>query len=170
MSPSEQPDSNQKEPLSEKEPTPEQTEPPSEQKDPAAKPELKPETKDLPVEQTKLEPETKDLPTGTPEPAPEQQDPPPKQQPANTLSSPPSAPTSNPIQGGRKGKDEGGLASKAGEVAAGAVPNAGFELPGAPQLEEDKSSLKIKIHLNIRAKVRLELDAQIYGDVVIGLL
>jgi hypothetical protein len=30
--------------------------------------------------------------------------------------------------------------------------------------------LKIKIHLNIHAKVRLDLDAQIYGDVVIGLL
>ena len=175
MPPSDQTDpSTQKEKPSETtEPTPEQSESPSEKKEepkPTAQPELKPETKDLPVEQTELKPETKDLPAGPPEPAAEQQDPPSEQKPANTLSPPSSAPADTRPKGGRQGKDEGDLASKAGEVAAGAVPNAGFELPGAPQLEEDKSSLKIKIHLNIRAKVRLELDAQIYGDVVIGLL
>lgn len=32
------------------------------------------------------------------------------------------------------------------------------------------SSLNIKISLNLHAKVRLDLDAQIYGDITIGLL
>ncbi|CRL29417.1 unnamed protein product [Penicillium camemberti] len=36
--------------------------------------------------------------------------------------------------------------------------------------EDDKGSLQIKIHLNLHAKIKLELDAQIYGDIVIGLL
>jgi hypothetical protein len=35
---------------------------------------------------------------------------------------------------------------------------------------DEKGALKIKVHLNLHAKVRLDLDAQIYGDVVIGLL
>lgn len=36
--------------------------------------------------------------------------------------------------------------------------------------EDDKGSLQIKIHLDLHAKVRLELDADLYGDIVIGLL
>lgn len=36
--------------------------------------------------------------------------------------------------------------------------------------EGKEGSLNIRIHLNLHAKVRLDLDAQIYGDIVIGLL
>lgn len=36
--------------------------------------------------------------------------------------------------------------------------------------EDDKGSLQIKIHLDLHAKVRLDLDADLYGDIVIGLL
>ncbi|KAJ5103013.1 hypothetical protein N7532_003542 [Penicillium argentinense] len=36
--------------------------------------------------------------------------------------------------------------------------------------EKDKDSLNIKIHLDLHAKVRLDLEADVYGDVVIGLL
>lgn len=46
-----------------------------------------------------------------------------------------------------------------------------MQIPGVTQGGDEKEgSLKIKIHLNLHAKVRLDLDAQIYGDVVIGLL
>ncbi|KAJ5501854.1 hypothetical protein N7463_004728 [Penicillium fimorum] len=36
--------------------------------------------------------------------------------------------------------------------------------------DDDKGSLNIKIHLDLHAKVRLDLEADIYGDIVIGLL
>ncbi|KAJ5768997.1 hypothetical protein N7520_003556 [Penicillium odoratum] len=36
--------------------------------------------------------------------------------------------------------------------------------------EDDKGSLQIKIHLDLHAKIRLDLDADLYGDIVIGLL
>lgn len=35
---------------------------------------------------------------------------------------------------------------------------------------EDNGSLNIKIHLDLHAKVKLDLEADIYGDIVIGLL
>ncbi|KAJ5669435.1 hypothetical protein N7462_010505 [Penicillium macrosclerotiorum] len=90
---------------------------------------------------------------------------------ANTHpSQPPSTtPTETRPSGGRKNKspeeEVGDVANKATSV----LPTGDMQIPG-PSQDEDKSSLKIKIHLNIHAKVRLELDAQIYGDVVIGLL
>ncbi|RAH85586.1 hypothetical protein BO86DRAFT_436871 [Aspergillus japonicus CBS 114.51] len=52
----------------------------------------------------------------------------------------------------------------------GLVPNSGMKAPGATQEEDGKESLRIRIHLNLHAKVKLELDAQLYGDIVIGLL
>lgn len=101
-------------------------------------------------------------------------EPPPPQKSSTDNSSSPSTPTDQRPQGNRKGKTEdeaGGVANKVGEVVPGALPNSGMQVPGATLPEdEEKSSLKIKIHLNIHAKVRLDLDAQIYGDVVIGLL
>lgn len=89
---------------------------------------------------------------------------------ANTPSSPQpsltSAATDNLPKGNRKNKG-----SEEGEKTNDVVPNSGLQVPGAPlQSDDEKSSLKIKIHLNIHAKVRLDLDAQVYGDVVIGLL
>lgn len=36
--------------------------------------------------------------------------------------------------------------------------------------DNDKGSLNIKIHLDLHAKVKLDLEADIYGDIVIGLL
>lgn len=36
--------------------------------------------------------------------------------------------------------------------------------------KEDDGSLNIKIHLDLHAKVRLDLEADLYGDIVIGLL
>lgn len=36
--------------------------------------------------------------------------------------------------------------------------------------KEDDGSLNIRIHLDLHAKVRLDLDADLYGDIVIGLL
>ncbi|KAJ5923457.1 hypothetical protein N7454_008702 [Penicillium verhagenii] len=38
------------------------------------------------------------------------------------------------------------------------------------QVEDDKGSLNIKIHLDLHAKVKLDLEADLYGDIVIGLL
>jgi hypothetical protein len=46
------------------------------------------------------------------------------------------------------------------------IPGVTAGTPG----KEEKNSLQIKIHLNLHAKVRLDLDAKLYGDVVIGLL
>jgi hypothetical protein len=36
--------------------------------------------------------------------------------------------------------------------------------------KDDKGSLNIRIHLDLHAKVRLDLEADLYGDIVIGLL
>jgi hypothetical protein len=36
--------------------------------------------------------------------------------------------------------------------------------------EDDKGSLKIRIHLDLRAKVKLDLEADLYGDIIIALL
>ncbi|KAJ5721667.1 uncharacterized protein N7483_009601 [Penicillium malachiteum] len=36
--------------------------------------------------------------------------------------------------------------------------------------KEDKGSLNIRIHLDLHAKIKLGLEADLYGDVVIGLL
>jgi hypothetical protein len=36
--------------------------------------------------------------------------------------------------------------------------------------KDDNGSLSIKIHLDLHAKVKLDLEADLYGDVVIGLL
>ncbi|KAJ5810769.1 hypothetical protein N7447_010285 [Penicillium robsamsonii] len=36
--------------------------------------------------------------------------------------------------------------------------------------DDDKGSLNIRIHLDLHAKVRLDLEADLYGDIVIGLL
>ncbi|PWY87791.1 hypothetical protein BO70DRAFT_203338 [Aspergillus heteromorphus CBS 117.55] len=54
------------------------------------------------------------------------------------------------------------------ESAGGLV--GGLVLPGEQQGQDEKESLKIRIHLNLHAKVKLDLDAQLYGDIVIGLL
>lgn len=132
-----------------------------------------------PAEQVPI-PGQQESPAGQPGPLSEKQDSPTEQQnpigqdtPEQTLANslpPPSAPTTDARpQGGRKGKADDEVTGKVGELAD-TVPNAGLMIPGAPQQEDDKSSLKIKIHLNLHAKVRLELDAQIYGDIVIGLL
>ncbi|KAJ5108172.1 hypothetical protein N7456_004847 [Penicillium angulare] len=77
--------------------------------------------------------------------------------------------------GGRRGKsdDEMNGATRGGELVAGnagGITTAGLQLPGKLLNEDEKSALKIKVHLNLHAKVRLDLDAQIYGDVVIGLM
>lgn len=45
-----------------------------------------------------------------------------------------------------------------------------MKAPGLTANKEEKSNLKISIHLNLHAKVKLDLDAQLYGDIVIGLL
>lgn len=45
-----------------------------------------------------------------------------------------------------------------------------MKAPGVTANQDEKSNLKISIHLNLRAKVKLDLDAQLYGDIVIGLL
>ncbi|RAH75305.1 uncharacterized protein BO66DRAFT_444968 [Aspergillus aculeatinus CBS 121060] len=55
-------------------------------------------------------------------------------------------------------------------ISQGLVPNSGMKAPGPTQEEDGKESLRIRIHLNLHAKVKLELDAQLYGDIVIGLL
>jgi hypothetical protein len=75
--------------------------------------------------------------------------------------------------GGRKDRNDDTLLATAGEAAKEIPANSGMQLPGVTPGtpgKDDKSSLQIKIHLNLHAKVRLELDAQIYGDIVIGLL
>ncbi|KAJ5540807.1 hypothetical protein N7494_005883 [Penicillium frequentans] len=151
----EQPAPSEKEdtPPGQENPTPaEQVPTPGQQESPAVQPDPPSEKHDSPTEQQN--------PIGQETPEQTLANPPP----------PPSAPTTDARpQGGRKGKADDEVTGKVGELAD-TVPNAGLMIPGAPQQEDDKSSLKIKIHLNLHAKVRLELDAQIYGDIVIGLL
>jgi hypothetical protein len=90
----------------------------------------------------------------------------------------PNSPTAEtvPTLGGRKGNSPDDTAGGVGETAQSALPSTGgLSVPGVTDTgkkngEDDKGSLQIKIHLNLHAKVKLELDAQIYGDIVIGLL
>ncbi|KAJ5727515.1 hypothetical protein N7493_005335 [Penicillium malachiteum] len=98
---------------------------------------------------------------------------------ANNLSPPVSIPTEPRPVGGRRNKsdDEANGTTRGGELVAGrtggagAISNAGLQIPGKLLNDPDeKAALKVKVHLNLHAKVRLDLDAQIYGDVVIGLL
>ncbi|KAJ5776105.1 uncharacterized protein N7511_001116 [Penicillium nucicola] len=81
---------------------------------------------------------------------------------------------SSPPKGGRQERDaDNNPLNTATDTANGAASNLGMEMPGVTPGtpgKDDKSSLQIKIHLNLHAKVRLDLDAKIYGDVVIGLL
>ncbi|KAJ5155194.1 hypothetical protein N7492_007997 [Penicillium capsulatum] len=91
----------------------------------------------------------------------------PAQAPANSPSPSPSATTTDNRPGdNRKGNRDDNL-----PVVDQGVPTGDLQIPGVTKGGDEKdSSLKIKIHLNLHAKVRLDLDAQIYGDVVIGLL
>ncbi|CAG8356391.1 unnamed protein product [Penicillium salamii] len=76
-----------------------------------------------------------------------------------------------PIQGGRKDSQEvDDTVGAVGDLAKGSA--GGLQIPGKTDTggKDDKGSLQIKIHLNLHAKVKLELDAQVYGDIVIGLL
>ncbi|KAF4764536.1 hypothetical protein N7455_003910 [Penicillium solitum] len=91
----------------------------------------------------------------------------------------PNSPTTEsvPALGGRKGSNlADDPVGAVGETAQGALPStSGLTVPGVTDTgkkdgEDDKGSLQIKIHLNLHAKIKLELDAQIYGDIVIGLL
>ncbi|KAJ5653102.1 hypothetical protein N7490_000105 [Penicillium lividum] len=127
------------------------------------------------------EPDQPESLAAQPDPQSEKQDPPTEQQnstgqdtseePLANSPLPPSATTTDARPtGGRKGGITDDATNQVSNLAS-EVPNCGLLLPGIPQTSaEDKSSLKIKIHLNLHAKVKLELDAQIYGDVVIGLL
>jgi hypothetical protein len=117
---------------------------------------------------------TKNKPRPPPNPNPPKRTPSPEPQ-ALANSPPPStnAITDTLPKGGRKGnrpeEELGNVGNKAGDIAN--LPSSGLTIPGETKGDtEGKESLKIKIHLNLHAKVRLELDAQIYGDVVIGLL
>ncbi|KAJ5756138.1 hypothetical protein N7533_005681 [Penicillium manginii] len=90
---------------------------------------------------------------------------------ANLPPLPSSPATTTRPEGNRKaGQDPVGDATgQAGELADGLT--SGLQIPGKTQGGDEKDgSLRIKIHLNLHAKVRLDLDAQIYGDIVIGLL
>ncbi|KAJ5661822.1 uncharacterized protein N7477_009438 [Penicillium maclennaniae] len=75
-------------------------------------------------------------------------------------------------KGGRKGnrpeEELGGVTNKVGD----ALPSTGLTMPNETKggSEGKEGRLNIKIHLSLYAKVRLDLDAQIYGDIVIGLL
>ncbi|KAJ5497523.1 hypothetical protein N7463_009510 [Penicillium fimorum] len=90
----------------------------------------------------------------------------------------PNSPTTEsiPALGGRKGNPADDPVGAVGETAQGALPStSGLTVPGVTDTgkkdgEDEKGSLQIKIHLNLHAKIKLELDAQIYGDIVIGLL
>ncbi|CAG8900206.1 unnamed protein product [Penicillium egyptiacum] len=90
----------------------------------------------------------------------------------------PNSPTAEtvPPLGGRKGNSPEDTVGAVGDTAQSALPStSGLAVPGVTDIgkktgEDDKGSLQIKIHLNLHAKVKLELDAQIYGDIVIGLL
>ncbi|KAJ5216266.1 uncharacterized protein N7498_002673 [Penicillium cinerascens] len=110
-------------------------------------------------------PPNPNLPKRTPSPDPQ----------AFTNSPPPSttAMTDSLPKGGRKGnrpdEEHSIFGNKGGGIAT--QPSSGLTIPGETLGDtEGKESLKIKIHLNLHAKVRLDLDAQLYGDIVIGLL
>ncbi|KAJ9488750.1 hypothetical protein VN97_g4561 [Penicillium thymicola] len=88
----------------------------------------------------------------------------------------PNSPTTESGLGNRKGTPADDTTGAISDTAQGALPKTGgLTIPGVTDTgkkegEDDKGSLQIKIHLNLHAKVKLELDAQIYGDIVIGLL
>ncbi|KAI2813534.1 hypothetical protein CBS63078_9848 [Aspergillus niger] len=73
----------------------------------------------------------------------------------------------NPTLGNRRNNR---AEEEAASAAAAVLPNEGMKAPGVTANQDEKSNLKISIHLNLRAKVKLDLDAQLYGDIVIGLL
>lgn len=97
-------------------------------------------------------------------------------EPATNTSSPVvSIPSEARPVGGRRNKSEdetnGPTRGQLVPGGAGSISSAGLQMPGKLLNDpEEKGALKIKVHLNLHAKVRLDLDAQIYGDVVIGLL
>jgi hypothetical protein len=102
----------------------------------------------------------------------------PSPEPEALANSPPpsiSSLTDNIPKGGRKGnrpeEEAGNVTDKVGQVGD-ALPSNGLSIPGETKggTEGKEGSLNIRIHLNLHAKVRLDLDAQIYGDIVIGLL
>ncbi|KAJ5992200.1 hypothetical protein N7451_007924 [Penicillium sp. IBT 35674x] len=62
------------------------------------------------------------------------------------------------------------LANGGGELITPEIARALDKKGKEGKEEDDKGSLQIKIHLDLHAKVRLELDADLYGDIVIGLL
>jgi len=77
-----------------------------------------------------------------------------------------------PKLGNRHGTQD--LDETAGEVGSLAKGSASGLKPSdvtdTGKKEDDKGSLQIKIHLDLHAQVKLELDARVYGDIVIGLL
>ncbi|CAG7976256.1 unnamed protein product [Penicillium olsonii] len=95
----------------------------------------------------------------------------------------PHSPVNDTLPGNRRGSGDTEDVSPGNEVekAAGGLAKAangdldkgsagGLKVPGKTEGKDDNGSLQIKIHLNLHAKVKLELDAQVYGDIVIGLL
>ncbi|KAJ5126020.1 hypothetical protein N7448_005329 [Penicillium atrosanguineum] len=100
----------------------------------------------------------------------------PSPEPEASANSPPpsiSSLTDTLPKGGRKGnrpeEELGDVTNKVGDV----LPSTGLSMPNETTkggTEGKEGSLNIRIHLNLHAKVRLDLDAQIYGDIVIGLL
>lgn len=96
------------------------------------------------------------------------------QPPANPPSPTPSSSTAvSDVRppGGRKNRsnDDGALTAPATQ-AVNSVPTGDLILPGVTPGQEENTSLKIKVHLNLHAKVRVDVDAQLYGDIIIGLL
>ncbi|GLB07913.1 hypothetical protein AtubIFM57258_003281 [Aspergillus tubingensis] len=77
-----------------------------------------------------------------------------------------SSPGNTPTGNRRNNRAE----EEAASAASAILPNEGMKAPGLTANKEEKSNLKISIHLNLHAKVKLDLDAQLYGDIVIGLL
>lgn len=95
-----------------------------------------------------------------------------------------------PAKGNRRGRQSSESSSTSSDPLGGLVdpealangegqligPEAARELDSRKKKEnkevekEDKGSLNIKIHLDLHAKVKLDLEADLYGDIVIGLL
>lgn len=70
-----------------------------------------------------------------------------------------------------KGSDDASIAETPSAPKSTTVPPTGdMMLPGVTPGQDEKTSLKIKVHLNLHAKVRIDVDAQLYGDIIIGLL
>ena len=90
-----------------------------------------------------------------------------------------SPPVGGGSKGGRKNRNKNNNDDDKGDdstenlalgPASGGLP--GFSDGPVPRVGEDegKESLKIRIKLNLQAKVRLDVDADIKGEIVIGLL